>query len=1334
MKKLVNPVFGGSISLLAFIASLSILISWSSYSYGQDCILSCPPMSPPVQFSLSSACVDVVTYEDLGVVPVNCMPPIFNVEIIDNGTPIGNIVTASMIGNTYMVVITHPSSGQSCMTMMIVLDKQDPELLCPDDVTLDCTTDLDLYTGLDPWDINDCSETTVSIDDDLVFSGICQGTIYAQYIRTYTVQDLYLNVATCQQVISLAKANIGDVDFPPDLTGVNALDCSPAPNTSPSGTGYPNIDGKNILPGNFCNLSAGFIDVTISLCSGSYKIARTWTVIDWCPGSPPSTATQIIEVLDQTPPVVTAPLDITISTSASSCTADVVVAPATLVDDCSNIGLINVRMETPFGTVFSNGGMISNLPVGVHQIKFKAITDCAQQGEDIMYITVQDLQPPAPVCNAQLAIPLNNEGEAIIPAYIFNAGSYDNCGDVYFKVKRMTAPAGYTCSNEGNPNNMFDDFIQFCCEDIAHNNIMVILRVYDVQPVAGPVPDDYLAGHFNNCMVQVEIQDKLPPAIICPSDLTISCQFPFTMTNLNVFGKVVLDEADRDPICLDDPGDGLPGVQCPGLDGLATDNCFVTVTSTATSDINMCGTGKVYRTFTATDDGGISATCVQTITIINFYPFHEGLIDWPEDYTTTNICDVDLLDPEDLDYPYNAPVITEGPCDLVPIPAYEDDVFDFSNHDQACFKILRTWTVIDWCQLGSGNGTWEHIQVIKVMNSDPPVISGVEDLTECSYDPECGGVVLDFEAEASDLCSGPNSLTWKYYIDIDNNAIFDFVSQASTGGSISFSYDMPIGHHRILYTVWDQCGNTAVKEQLVTVNSCKGPSAKCHALQTNLMGMDMNNDGILEGMVVLWASMFDAGSDHPCGNEFSLAFSEDPLNITKVFTCADFGLDTLEIWVIDENGLTDVCITTVDVQDNNNVCPPSSGGTSGVIAGNISVPQAGKLSGAMVYLDGSNQGGIPTTSEGYFLFPAIPFGGQYVVRPVKEGDAKNGVSTIDLVKMQKHLLGIEPFNSPYQYIAADINNSSGITAIDLLQLRKLILGYYTEFPNNHSWRFIDDAYLFPDPHNPWTAPWPETYNIIPFSTNMNDVNFDAIKIGDINLSASLQATGSVIIPRSGQRGVVDYVIREEPETDVFKVDLYLQDARQYNALQFSFDWDQKGYTLMDWQPGDQLHADEVRMPAQDRESASLSTFTMTAWPEGKMHLLTLWLKRNPQMVYPFQLFLKPRPTAALAYRAETEEEVSVQLNGSPLKGMALLNKPNPFRDMTIITISSEREEEAVLRVYDLNGKIVHTRSLHLVKGENECVVHKSDLKIAGMYTYEIESGFQYSTNRMIIVD
>src|SRR5690606_32586517 len=113
---------------------------------------------------------------------------------------------------------------------------------------------------------------------------------------------------------------------------------------------------------------------------------------------------------------------------------------------------------------------------------------------------------------------------------------------------------GYSCANPGNPNNLFDDFIQFCCEDIDHNNIMVILRVYDVPPIPGPVGDNYLQGQYNDCMVEVEVQDKLPPQIICPSDLTVSCLFPFTTSNLDVFGSIALAEEDRELICIDDPG------------------------------------------------------------------------------------------------------------------------------------------------------------------------------------------------------------------------------------------------------------------------------------------------------------------------------------------------------------------------------------------------------------------------------------------------------------------------------------------------------------------------------------------------------------------------------------------------------------------------------------------------------------------------------------------------------------------------------------------------------------------------------------------------------------
>ena len=73
---------------------------------------------------------------------------------------------------------------------------------------------------------------------------------------------------------------------------------------------------------------------------------------------------------------------------------------------------------------------------------------------------------------------------------------------------------------------------------------------------------------------------------------------------------------------------------------------------------------------------------------------------------------------------------------------------------------------------------------------------------------------------------------------------------------------------------------------------------------------------------------------------------------------------------------------------------------------------------------------------------------------------RNGVSTLDLVRIQKHLLGIEALSSPYDLIAADANNSESVSAIDLVELRKLILGIYTELPANQSWRFVDKGFLF----------------------------------------------------------------------------------------------------------------------------------------------------------------------------------------------------------------------------------------------------------------------------------
>jgi len=130
----------------------------------------------------------------------------------------------------------------------------------------------------------------------------------------------------------------------------------------------------------------------------------------------------------------------------------------------------------------------------------------------------------------------------------------------------------------------------------------------------------------------------------------------------------------------------------------------------------------------------------------------------------------------------------------------------------------------------------------------------------------------------------------------------------------------------------------------------------------------------------------------------------------------------------------------------------------------------------------------------------------------------------------------------------------------------------------------------------------------------------------------------------------------------------------------------------------------------------------------------MWVKSNSAQPYPFQLFMKLAPTTPVAYETQSEDELNIQFAENNQVTSLLQNRPNPFRDMTTVFMQSSREEKAVLRIFDLNGKLVHSRNVQLGIGENEFVVRKSELNNAGIYWYEIESNFQYSTNRMIIVD
>ncbi len=78
---------------------------------------------------------------------------------------------------------------------------------------------------------------------------------------------------------------------------------------------------------------------------------------------------------------------------------------------------------------------------------------------------------------------------------------------------------------------------------------------------------------------------------------------------------------------------------------------------------------------------------------------------------------------------------------------------------------------------------------------------------------------------------------------------------------------------------------------------------------------------------------------------------------------------------------------------------------------------------------------------------------------VNTDDWRDGVRTSDLVAISRHILMVEPLNSPYQYLAADVNYNGKVSTSDLIELKKLILFNIDTLGLVNNWRFVPQYFF-----------------------------------------------------------------------------------------------------------------------------------------------------------------------------------------------------------------------------------------------------------------------------------
>jgi hypothetical protein len=1223
----------------------------------------------------------------------------YTVEVMDlQGNIIPNAtVDYSHVNQTLSVNVILNGCAASCWGTITIEDKLPPVFSTCLDYELDCDDDITPGNGSVPFPtvVDACGPVDDLDYTDEIVSNACAANYVKTITRYWTATDEQGNVATCVQTINILKASIADIVWPPNYDDIDqpAFSCAITIETLPNGAPTPNVTG--MPSGAECpNIQTYYTDIIFDICGASKKVLRQWIVVDWCTGQE-ATHNQIIKILDKSAPVCTSNADFLneIFTDEGECTATFEVPAPIIIFECSDYDyVVGYKLRDENGDPFENPiydnitydsqtGLftIHGLPQDTSWIVYTITDACNNTSECFTEVFVQDGEAPTPVCEGYTVVGLEDAGWADIFATSIDDGSYDNCEIDRFEVKRLTTNCGFPSDLQ------FGEKVNFCCADVNSGYVKVVMRVYDK------------ADNYNDCVVNVNVQDKINPTISCPSNLFIQC---------------TLDYEDL------------------SLTGTATgeDNCSVAITYSDQVNLNDCGIGQVRRTWKATDPQGRTATCLQIITVGDSNPFHESDINWPNDLEI-NGCNTDNTLPEDLN---SLPLLSNEDCANIAI-SYDDNVF--YNVPGYCLKILRHWKVVDWCNYDPQNPEfYAYTQKIAIYNTAAPTFQSCSNQTFVSEDGDCQESVT-VEVSATDDCTQIELLKYTYTIDEGSNGSIDY-----NGNTKSFTRTLDSGVHTVKWTVTDECDNVSNCTQLITINDNKPPTPICLGEVVWVLGED--------GVAEVWALDFDLKSFDSCDDDDDLIFSFNAGGtlLALNFDCSDIpnGIAEeipLQMYVIDTDGNSEYCDVVLILQDSesSNACDDNINGTKATIAGAIMNNDSEGLLNIEVQLlnmDEQDSDMQMTENAGEYAFIDVDYYDEYAIEPYKNDDASNGVSTLDLVMIQRHILGLSELDSPYKLIAADVNGNDKITSSDLLLMRKVILGIDTEFGDNTSWRFIPTGYEIEDPINPFG--FPEKVVINGLYVSDENIDFTAIKTGDINGNAStnLKSEGG-----SETRGAAKTLMIENQQltsNERISVPVYANELEELIGLQFTIDLGSD--VVYKGIQANVLDIADYNVNADgNKVSVSWNTLNVITVAANDV-LFTLELEAISDGELSSNIKLSSSVLKAEVY----DDELNVNAIGLEISNRDVVeiertalhqNVPNPFKGMTTIAFDLKDSGLATLAIFDISGNELYRITNDFAKGKNAITVDVESLNAqSGLVYYTLKAGNFIDTKKMMIID
>ncbi|HMP29789.1 MAG TPA: T9SS type A sorting domain-containing protein, partial [Saprospiraceae bacterium] len=428
---------------------------------------------------------------------------------------------------------------------------------------------------------------------------------------------------------------------------------------------------------------------------------------------------------------------------------------------------------------------------------------------------------------------------------------------------------------------------------------------------------------------------------------------------------------------------------------------------------------------------------------------------------------------------------------------------------------------------------------------------------------------------------------------------------------------------------------------------------------------------------------------------------------------------------------SDFCSTRLTLIDNQGGC---GSGSLITINGMIENERAERMREVEVSLSAA----LPeypsvtkTDKDGVYTFGDLPIGVSYEIKPSKTDNYLNGVNTLDLVKIQRHILGIERLESPYKMIAADADGDEAIRVNDIVRLRRLILGLDNELLGVPSWRFVDAGSKMDQ------GPWP--FREVISHANLTETkvgnNFYGVKVGDVDGTAGANAVEKVTEPRS--KGIMlSMEDRSLKAGEVVEVSLNASQFAEVYGMQLTLSHEGLALVSIDGRAIElsDEHVGKVRSNATTLSWVSAQPKTLVEGSE----VMRLTFRATKAAKLSEALQITSEVTNAEAYTGADMERGSVSLNvrgRDELQFVLLQNEPNPWKTNTVIKYELPKAGLVKLTLMDITGRIIQVYDTKGEAGQNVLTITREQLGGAsGVMIYQVESGSHTAQKKMLVIE